>query len=148
MPNTTRKAGNRIVRNGKVNDMTAYESLLLEYKPRPIRSAADHLRALKQIERLMKPNPGRAESELVEVLATLIEQYESTRFPTPRLSPAQRLGELLAAREISQASLSQETGIGTATISSVLAGRRGISKANAIKLAEFFGVSPGDFIAC
>jgi HTH-type transcriptional regulator / antitoxin HigA len=124
--------------------MTAYESLLLEYKPRPIRTAAEYARAVKQIERL---NPGRAESELLELLSTLIEQYESNRFPTPRLLPHVRLAELLAAREVSQARLSRATGIGTATISSILAGRRGISKANAVKLADFFGVSPADFIA-
>jgi antitoxin component HigA of HigAB toxin-antitoxin module len=126
--------------------MTAYESLLLEYKPRPIRTAAEHARALKHIERLMRPNLGRAESELVELLSTLIEQYETTRFPTPHLSPPVRLAELLAARGISQARLSQLTGIGTATISSILAGRRGISKTNAVKLARLFGVSAADFI--
>jgi antitoxin component HigA of HigAB toxin-antitoxin module len=126
--------------------MTAYESLLLEYRPRPIRTAADYARAVKQIERLMRPNLGRPESELVELLSTLIEQYESNRFPTPRLAPHVRLAELLAAREVSQAGLSRGTSIGTATISSILAGRRGISKANSLKLAEFFGVSPADFI--
>ena len=127
--------------------MTAYESLLLEYKPRPIRTAAEHARMLKHIERLMRPNLGRAESELVELLATLIEQYESTSYASPHASPLVRLAELLAAREISQARLSRATGIGTATISSILAGRRGISKANAVKLASFFGVSAAEFIS-
>jgi HTH-type transcriptional regulator/antitoxin HigA len=127
--------------------MTAYESLLLEYKPRPIRTTAEHARALKHIERLMRPNIGRAESELVELLATLIEQYEASKYPTPRVSPSVRLAELIAAREISQAQLSRISGIGTATISSILAGRRGISKANAVKLAHAFGVSPADFIS-
>jgi HTH-type transcriptional regulator/antitoxin HigA len=127
--------------------MTAYESLLLQYKPRPIRNAADHARALKHVERLMKPNLGRAESELVEILSTLIEQYEASKFPTPRVPPLVRLAELISAREISQAQLSRITGIDTATISSILADRRGISKANAVKLAQAFGVSPADFIS-
>jgi HTH-type transcriptional regulator/antitoxin HigA len=127
--------------------MTAYESLLLQYKPRPIRNAADHLRALKHVERLMKPNIGRAESELVELLSTLIEQYEASNYPTPRVSPFVRLAELIAAREISQAHLSRITGIDTATISSILAGRRGISKANAVKFAHAFDVSPLEFIS-
>jgi antitoxin component HigA of HigAB toxin-antitoxin module len=130
----------------RINLMTAYESLLLEYKPRPIRTAGEHARALKHVERLMKPNLGRAESELVELLSTLIEQYELAQLPTPHLSPAVRLSELLAAREVSQAHLSRATTIGTATISSILAGRRGISKANAVKFARFFGVSPAEFI--
>jgi HTH-type transcriptional regulator/antitoxin HigA len=127
--------------------MTAYESLLIEYKLRPIRTIAEHACALKHIERLMKPNIGRAESELVEVLSTLIEQYEDSKYPTPQVSPSVRLAELIAAREISQAQLSRITGIDTATISSILAGRRGISKANAVKLAQAFGVSPADFIS-
>lgn len=62
---------------------SAYETLLLEIKPRPIRSARDHARALRQIDGIMRRGPrlARAESEIVEVLATLIDQYEEQNPP-------------------------------------------------------------------
>ena len=46
--------------------MTAYETLLLDYRPRPIRSETAYRRALRQVERLMtKPHLNQAESEMV-----------------------------------------------------------------------------------
>jgi len=44
---------------------------------RPIRTRADHREALKQIERLMDAKPGTPEGDRLEVLATLVERYES-----------------------------------------------------------------------
>lgn len=50
--------------------MTAYETLLQDYQPRPIRSKAAHSQALRQVEQLMsRPHLGRAESEMVELLS-------------------------------------------------------------------------------
>jgi plasmid maintenance system antidote protein VapI len=42
--------------------------------------------------------------------------------------------------------LSRETGIPAATLSNVLAHRRGISKKNAIRLGKYFGLSPIAFL--
>ena len=126
--------------------LTPYQELLVEATPRVIRSDAEYRRALRQIERLIKPHPRRAESQLVELLATLIEDYETASHPTPKLPPRKRLAELIEAREITQAQLAAATGISRQTISNVLADRRGISKSAAVKLAEFFRVPVGDFV--
>ncbi len=56
------------------------------------------------------------------------------------------LDHLLEARGIKCADLTKATGIGQATLSSVLAGRRGLSKANILKLAGYFRVSPVVFL--
>jgi HTH-type transcriptional regulator/antitoxin HigA len=122
--------------------LTAYDSLLLEVCPRPIRSKAAYQRALRQVEQLMRmPHLSRAESEMVEMLSLLIEQHEAVENPTPECSPAELLEHLLEARAISKAELARQTGIPRSVITNVLAGRRALSKANAVKLAGYFGVS-------
>jgi HTH-type transcriptional regulator/antitoxin HigA len=118
-----------------------YRDLLIEFVPHPIRSDADYRRAVTQLERLMEPHPGTARSQLIEVFATLIERYESRDYPTPDQDPADMLKTLLKTRGVSPAALAKATGIPASTISNVLARRRGISKANAVALGSYFGVS-------
>jgi len=128
------------------NTLTAYQSLLVDYTPRPIRTEAQYRRALRRVEKLMKPNLGRAESELVNLMATLIEQYESIEHPTPKIPPADKLAGLIEARELSNAEVARATGIPRSTISEIIAGKRKISTANVARLSKFFSVSPGAFI--
>lgn len=124
-----------------------YRKLLVEYLPQPIRSAQDYNRAMVQLEKLMVPKPGAARSLLIEVISTLIEQYEARDLPTPTVSPSQMLAHLLEARKLSRAELARQTGISPATLSSVLTEQRGLSKSNAVALARFFEVSPIVFLA-
>jgi HTH-type transcriptional regulator / antitoxin HigA len=126
---------------------TTYESLLLDYVPRPIRSKAAYARALSQVEKLMAtPHLDRAQSEMLELLATLVEQYESREHPTPQSTPAEMLAHFLEARNLSQAELSRVAGIPRSVLANVLAGRRAISKASAVKLSKYFGVSLSLFV--
>jgi len=125
---------------------TEYRDLLLEFVPHPIRSDADYRRVLTQLEQLMEPHPSAARSQLIEVLATLIERYELRDYPTPDHDPAETLNNLLKTRGVSPAGLAKATGIPSSTISNVLARRRGISKANAIALGAYFGVSAAEFL--
>lgn len=124
-----------------VSTATEYRQLLAKYAPQPIRSQKAYERALAQLEKLMVPRPNAARSQLIEVLATLIEKYESREYPTPEAAPAEMLAKLLATKSVKPADVARMTGIPTATLSNVLAGRRGISKRNAFKLGEYFGVS-------
>jgi HTH-type transcriptional regulator/antitoxin HigA len=120
--------------------------LLLEYLPKPIKSEQEYQHAVAQLETLLTPRPGAARSQLIELLSTLIEQYESRQHPTPNVPPGEMLAHLLEARGIKAAELGRQTGIPPATISNVVSGRRGISKNNAVALAKFFGVSPAVFV--
>jgi HTH-type transcriptional regulator/antitoxin HigA len=127
--------------------VTAYDNLLLDVRPRPIRSKPAYHRALRHVERLMnKPHLSPPESEMVELLSLLIEQYEAAEHPTPECSPAEMLAHFLEVRKITRAQLARDTGIPRSVITNVLAGRRAISKANAVKLAGYFGVSLNLFI--
>jgi HTH-type transcriptional regulator / antitoxin HigA len=125
----------------------AYEELLLEYKPRPIRNESDCRKSRRALEELMKPRPSRAESELIEVLATLIEQYEAREYPTPNVPARRVLEHLMESRGISRAELARATGIPRSTLTNVLTGKRELSKANVRELARHFGVSPMAFLA-
>ena len=79
-------------------------------RPRPIRSKAAYARALRQVEELMsKPHLAQPESEIVELLATLIEQYESRESPTPQSTPAEMLQHFLEVRNITPMELLEFT---------------------------------------
>src|SRR5258708_40022830 len=108
-----------------ITSTAAYDSLLLDVRPRPIRSRAAYRRALRHVERLMsKPHLSPAESEMVELLSLLLEQYEAVEYPTPDCTPAEMLEHLLEARTITRARLAGETGIPRSVITNVLSGRR------------------------
>jgi HTH-type transcriptional regulator/antitoxin HigA len=83
---------------------------------------------------------------MVELLSTLIEQFEAVEHPTPECSPAQMLEHLLEVRGLSKAQLARDAAIPRSVITNVLAGRRAISKATALKLARFFRVPVHLFI--
>lgn len=123
-----------------------YRELLAKYPPRPIRTQQEYERALVQLEKVMVPHPDAARSQLIEVLATLIESYEARQYPTPDLDPAEMLTQLLSAKGVKPAEVARATRIPPATLSNVLAGRRNISKQNAFKLGEYFGLSPVVFL--
>lgn len=129
-----------------MSTVAGYRRLLAKYAPQPIRSQESYERALAQLEKLMVPRPNAARSLLIEVLATLIEKYESREYPTPEVAPADMLARLLKTKGVKPAEVAKQTGIPTATLSNVLAHRRGISKQSAFKLAEYFGLSPIVFL--
>src|SRR5947207_755990 len=99
---------------------TEYRSLLAKYAPQPIRSDDGYQRALRQLETLMVPHPDAACSLLIEVLATLIEKYESREYPTPQVAPPEMLVQLLKSKGIRPAEVAKATGIPAATLSNVL----------------------------
>ena len=130
-----------------MSTITEYQSLLLDFTPRPIRAQGEYRRAMRQIDRLMKMEKlSRAESQLLDLLATLVEEYESGEYPTPKVSQSDLLAHLIDAKGVNQAEVARETGLPTSVITNVLKGRRGISQANIARLARYFHVSPAAFI--
>jgi HTH-type transcriptional regulator/antitoxin HigA len=124
-----------------------YGELLVKCQPRPIRTSRQHARALAMIEQLMdKPKKTAAEKEMIELLATLIDQYEESVWPTPKASPGDILKFLLDERKMSQSELARRVCIPQPTIANVIAGRRQLSKTNVLSLSKFFRVSPKLFM--
>lgn len=120
----------------------SYSQLIQKWPLRPIRTEADATKARRLIDRLMaKRASSKSVQDYLEVLAMLVEAYEQqSDLDTPDASHAAMLAYLLDTRAVSQADLFHETGIPRATISSVLAGRRQLSKANIARLSDYFKV--------
>lgn len=142
MPNTIRG-------DGRCDMATVYDDLLTQYKPRPIYSDQSYRKALAAVERLMHlahPKPTAAQRDMIDLLATMIQRYETERFGELTATPGECLEMMMENRKVTQIELSKATGVPQSTIANVIAGRRAISKANARKLAEFFRVGVGVFI--
>ncbi len=59
---------------------------------KPIHTAADHARALKEIERLWdKAEPGTPDGEKFEVLSTLVDAYEREQIKIPSPDPIEAI---------------------------------------------------------
>jgi HTH-type transcriptional regulator/antitoxin HigA len=132
-----------------VSKLTAYDSLLLKYKPRPIRNDRQYRRALKHVEERIArhgPTPPRAEGELIAVLSTLIESYEIAAVPRRKPTPAETLEHLIESKEVTKAEVARSTGIPRSTVTNVISGRRQISKENVTRLATYFHVDPSVFL--
>ena len=74
---------------------------------KPIRTHEDHHEALGQIEALIAtdPEPGSEGSDRLQVLATLVEDYEKRNFPLDRPDPVEAIRFRMEARGLRQADL-------------------------------------------
>jgi HTH-type transcriptional regulator / antitoxin HigA len=89
---------------------------------RPIRTDGDHAEALAEIERLWGADPGSAEGDKLDVLATLVERYEEDRWPISPSDPVEMLEFALSDMGRSQAELGRL--IGRSRASEVLSRKR------------------------
>ena len=80
------------------------------------------------------------------MFATLIEKYECREFTRLRSRPCGNAGKIDQNERRQAGRCSKVTGIPTATLSNVLARRRGVRKQNIFKLGEYFGLSPIVFL--
>ena len=58
---------------------------------RPIKTKADHRRALKAIEGLMTARRGTPDGDRLDVLVTLVEAYEAKHFPIDLPDPVEAI---------------------------------------------------------
>jgi HTH-type transcriptional regulator/antitoxin HigA len=127
-------------------DNAAYGQLLNEVQPKVITTDAEYDRLLLAVEALMFcQDPTPEQTALLELLATLVENYESEHYPMPNASPHEVLAHLMEARKLKQIDLVGILG-SKGVVSEVVNGKRGISKAQAKALGKFFHVSPELFI--
>jgi HTH-type transcriptional regulator/antitoxin HigA len=112
---------------------------------KPIRSAADHQAALKEIEKLMDSRPGSAEGDRLDVLATLVEAYEAKHFPIPEPDDlVEVLQYYMESRGISRKDLIPYLG-SKERVSEVLNRKRGLSLEMIRKLHAGLGI-PTDLL--
>ena len=68
---------------------------------RPIKTKADHRRALKAVEGLMTARRGTPEGDRLDVLVTLIEAYEAKHFPIDLPDPVEAIKYHMEQRGLS-----------------------------------------------
>ena len=107
---------------------------------KPIRSEADHEAALTEVERLWGARAGTPEGDRLDVLATLIDAYESAHYPMDPPDPVEAIKFRMEQQGLTRRDL--EGMIGTRTrIAEVLNRKRGLSIGMIRRLHERLGIS-------
>ena len=128
-------------------DQEKYGKLLAKTLPKIIETDEEFDRMAALLEELTIPERELTPEE--DALASLIEKlvvdYDDRYYAIPDAKPHEMVKFLMEQRELKQADLVPVLG-SRAQVSDLVNGKRGISKAQAKKLAEYFGVSAELFI--
>jgi HTH-type transcriptional regulator / antitoxin HigA len=134
-------------------DEGKYRDLLQELKivPKVIETEAENEKYLAIVEVLMFKGKSRTieETTLLRLLVTLIEAFEEKYYSFKewqQTTPHEFLQHLMAGKGIKQVDLVGVLSLSSGLISSIVNGKRQISKEQAKKLGIYFKVSPGLFI--
>ena len=130
-----------------VIDDKKYARVLAKVLPRVIATDQEHERMLAEVERLMDKSEHRTAEEdaALDLMVRLIQDYEQEHHPLGDPSPHEMLVYLMEQRGLKQADLLpifKSRGY----VSDVINAKRGISKAHAKRLAEFFKVEASLFL--
>jgi HTH-type transcriptional regulator/antitoxin HigA len=107
---------------------------------KPIRSKADYEAALAEVERLWGAKSGTPRGDRLDVLATLIDSYESEHYPIDPPDPIEAIKFRMEQQNLTRKDL--EGILGTRTrVAEVLNRRRGLSINMIRRLHERLGIS-------
>jgi HTH-type transcriptional regulator/antitoxin HigA len=109
---------------------------------KPIRNDEDHAAGLAAIECLWQAEPGTPEHDRLEVLAMLVDDYESRRWPIEPADPVELIRYVMEQRGLTRKDL--EAALGSrARVSEILNRRRPLTMKMAWRLHRAFGI-PAD----
>jgi HTH-type transcriptional regulator/antitoxin HigA len=144
MLSTTGTNGRRIAKSKRpAFSRTEYGKLLAKVAPEKITTKKQHREISRMVDDLMRKGDGDRtpeEEKLMVLLFTLVADYERSQYPDYRGSVADVLQALMQERGLRQRDLLPLFSNSRSYISDVLKGRRGLSKKQAVKLAEFFNL--------
>jgi len=109
---------------------------------KPIHSDEDHEAALRRIETLWGAPVGSPEGDELDILATLVERYEETRWPASRATPLEMLNFCMEQNGYSQTDLAQLLG-SRSRASEILNGKRGLTLDQIRLLARHWRIPAG-----
>lgn len=125
----------------KGKDRDSYLDLVRAFPLSSIHSEKHLAQAQKVMDRLLAAGEMNDGEEMyLDALSDLVAVYEDEHHAIRPASDADLLRHLLEAKGITQAQLSQATGIAKSTISEVLAGKKPFSRQMIRKLADYFMV--------
>lgn len=111
---------------------------------KPIRTKADYKRALLEVERLWGARSGTPAGDRLDIVATLIDAYESKQFPMDPPDPIEAIKFRMEQQGLTRKDL--EPIIGTRTrVAEVLNRRRNLSIGMIRRLHERLGI-PADIL--
>jgi HTH-type transcriptional regulator/antitoxin HigA len=119
----------------------------MKFPLRPLRTDTDLDRAVEMIDSLISRGdlePG--EQDYLDILSGIVEKYELTVHPMPRVSDAAMLRHLIDARGVTQKELASAVKIPMSTISEILNGKRRLNRNHIAVLSDYFAVSSAIFI--
>jgi HTH-type transcriptional regulator/antitoxin HigA len=107
---------------------------------KPIRTKADYKNALAEVERLWGSKSGTLKGDRLDVLATLIDAYETEHYPMEPPDPVEAIKFRMEQQGLSRKDL--EPFIGTRTrVAEVLNRKRSLSIGMIRRLHEHLGIS-------
>ena len=123
-----------------------YAKLLVAVQPKVIETEVENEFYLSEVTKLMRlgESISPAQARLLRLLVSLIESFEEQYYQIKSATSLEILTELVQNRGLKQKDLLPVFG-SQGVASEVLNGKRGISKAQAKALGEFFKVSPSIF---
>jgi len=130
----------------RVGNRKAYSALLERSLPLVIETEEESKHYLRLLETLLEnPRPTAAETELANLVAVLIEDFEDRHYKLKRATAAETLAELMAANDLKQKDLVDIFGT-QSIVSEVLNGKRSLTVDHIRRLAQRFHVSPEVFL--
>jgi len=106
---------------------------------RPIKSEEDYYVTLREIELLMRAEPGSPEGERLEVLVALIEAYERKHFPLDLPDPVEAIKFVMDQRGLTVKDLEPMIGR-SSRVYEVLSHKRPLTLRMIRKLHEALGI--------
>ncbi len=131
---------------GKTEDR--YLELVRRFPLRPLRSDDELDAAVEAIDELVDREAlSLPERDYLDVLSDLVEAYENESVPMRPVGDADLLRFLLKEKRVTQSEVAAKAGIAESVISEILSGKRRLNRTQIGKLARYFHISPGAFLA-
>jgi HTH-type transcriptional regulator / antitoxin HigA len=113
---------------------------------RPIRTAQDHRAAVARIEELMNAAPNSSEGDELDVLATLVDAYETKHHAIDAPDPIAAIQFRMEQQQLSRKDLEPYIG-SRARVSEVLTGKRSLTLEMVRRVKSGLGISADLLIA-
>ncbi len=131
----------------RTDDADAFLTLVRKFPLRPIDSDEQLNRAVDLLRAIGKqPELSPAEADYMEVLGTLVEQYEDRHVPEPVVPAGEMLRYLIESRGLSAAAVADGAGISESTLLEILSGERPIEEPWLDRLGEYFRIDPAELL--
>ena len=127
-------------------DLVQYGKLLATFVPRPIETEEERKRVSAVIKEMLNKDLTVEEEVLFQLLVKLVTEYDDQLVPIPDASPAMMLQYLMKNAGLRQVDLAKILNTSRGGVSSIVGGKRAVSKAQAKILADRFMVSVEAFL--